>query len=109
MKPVLRAAEAAGDLRIEEVDRGPFRQQRVVSLRDPDMSYFSPDEIALVDESLEFLKGMTATELSDHFHQFLGWQAADIGQVIPYQTIFFYKRMPTKEEADYALTLEGVA
>ena len=107
MKPILRDAEADRDLDIEQVEVAPnYVQKRVVARREPDLSGFSKEEIAMVDQSIQALAGMTANQIIEYFHQYLGWQVADQGEVIPYQTVFFMKRLPTKDEAEYALTLE---
>ena len=108
MVPVLRNAEADRDLDIRKTPRGGYEQKRVVPRRKPRLELFTKEEIAAVDESIELLKGMSAAELSDYFHNYLGWQAAELHQRIPYETAYFVRRTPTQEELEYALTLEKV-
>ena len=106
MVPFLRQAEAEGDLDIVKTPRWAYEQKRVRALREPNLSCLEGDEIAAVDASIQLLRGMNAAELSDFFHRYLGWQAADLHQRIPYNTAYFVMRTPTAEELDYALTLE---
>lgn len=108
MVPVLRNAEADRDIDVAKSSRGAYEQKRVVPRREPDLGSFTKDEIAAVDAAIERLKGMTAAELSEYFHNYLGWQAAEMHKRIPYETAHFVRRTPTKEELDYAMTLEKV-
>lgn len=71
------------------------RQHRIVALRDPDLSRFSAEEIAIVDKVIELLRNADAYRVSELSHAFLGWKAARAeaeatGQqvTIPYGTAF---------------------
>lgn len=64
-----------------------FRQKRLIALRDPNLSLFSPNEIALIDWIIEQFKDHNAKEISELSHeQSFGWQAVDYGETIPYYT-----------------------
>lgn len=70
---------------------GPFRQKRIVALREPDLSIFDPDMISHVDSVIETLStknSLTATQLSDFTHAIIGWLVTSDGETIPYQTVF---------------------
>ncbi len=85
MVPVLRELEE--DEEIVQVDRNyhGYTQKRVIALREPDLSVFSADEIALVTQILDEFKGMNAKQVSDTSHDFIGWQLAELGEDIPYE------------------------
>lgn len=78
-------------------------QHRLVALRDPDLSVFTAEEIALVDESLEILRPYSGVEVSDLSHEFPGWIFARTdGEEIPYHTAYLGRpRKPTAEEVEY--------
>lgn len=61
-------------------------QKRVTPLREPDLSDFTAQEIALVDEVIEWMRPMTAKEISELSHQAVGWEVARMGETIPYST-----------------------
>jgi hypothetical protein len=95
-----------GDAARQMTEIAGFRQDRLVHLRDPDLSQFNGDEIAIVDEMIDFLRNKTATEVSEFSHRFIGWQIARVGEVIPYETVYIVNREPTEAEKAYALTLK---
>jgi hypothetical protein len=64
-------------------------QQRVVALRDPDMSLFSSEEIALVDSVIDAWADSTGTEMSEVTHGYRGWLVArELRDTIPYPAVF---------------------
>jgi hypothetical protein len=80
-------------------------QHRIVALREPDLSDFSAQEIALVDHVIERTRMATADMLSEHSHGFLGWQAARAEAIatqkqvaIPYSTAFVSSEPPDEFE-----------
>ena len=82
-------------------------QHRIVALRDPDLSRFSAEEIAIVDKVIELLRNVDAYKVSGLSHAFLGWKAARAEAeatgcqvTIPYGTAFVSnKRLDEFEEA----------
>jgi uncharacterized phage-associated protein len=68
-----------------------FTPDKTTALRDPDLSVFTAEEIAIVDEVLCELQSDNATMVSDRSHQFsVGWQVAAEQEEIPYETVFLY-------------------
>jgi hypothetical protein len=63
-------------------------QKRTINLRSPDLSVFTAEEIALVDEVIEALAGAGAQAVSDLSHRLVGWKVVQEGESIPYNTIF---------------------
>ena len=66
------------------------RQQQILfPLRDPDLSRFTAEEIALVDEVIRLLQPYNVTQVSELSHGYaVGWQVARENETIPYQTVF---------------------
>lgn len=83
-----RDLEAQGAIRIQEEDYFGKRLKRVTALRDPDMSEFTEDELAVIEIALQLYGHETATRLSELSHLELGWRLADWKEVIPYNTVF---------------------
>lgn len=78
-------------------DQG-FEQRRTVALREADLSLFTPAEVAIVDEVIQNLRGLSATEVSARSHRFIGWEVAREGEMIPYGTALIIPRDPNKAE-----------
>lgn len=72
--------------------------RKLIPLREPDLSVFSPEEIDLVRQVIDELWELNATEVSDLSHRFAGWQATGMGEEIPYATVFVGDPRPLSEE-----------
>ena len=68
--PVQNALIKGKSLAIEEVARYGKTQKRPVALREPDVSGFSAEEIALVNEVIRDLSGKNASDVSELSHRF---------------------------------------
>lgn len=88
MLPILEQMKL--DRECVEIERDHFgrSQRRVVALRAPDVSLFTAEELRLADRILEELWRSNATEVSDLSHDFIGWKAAALNEIIPYETVF---------------------
>jgi hypothetical protein len=62
--------------------------QRLVPLREPDLSVFDADELATIDNVLSDLAGLTAKQVSDLSHEERGWILAEERETIPYFMAF---------------------
>lgn len=88
--PIQRELVAAGAASISPQARSSFVQKRLVALRAPDLSRFTAEEIATVDEVLDGLRNATATAVSQLSHKWsLGWKVARLGETIPYNTVYW--------------------
>ncbi|HRC85759.1 MAG TPA: Panacea domain-containing protein [Thermoanaerobaculia bacterium] len=65
-----------------------YRQKKLLALREPNLDLFSGEEIDLLARTVQDLWSMTAREVSDLSHRFSGWLAAEMGEEIPYSTVF---------------------
>ena len=82
------------------------KQQKLLALREPDLSTFSGEEIAIVQEVIRILRPYDATDVSDLSHRFIGWQLAEEGETIPYSTVALgAPRPPTSNEIEYGRRL----
>ena len=81
-------------------------QQKLLALREPDLSPFSGEEIAITHDVIQMLWPFDATALSDLSHRFMGWQLAGEGETIPYSTVVLgAPRPPTLQEIEYGRRL----
>ncbi len=88
MLPVRNEMEKHGDLRIEPVQTPQGSQQRTIAQREPDMSLFSAEEIAICDEVFRLIEDKSALEASDVSHKWAGWRLTAMKEAIPYYTMF---------------------
>lgn len=88
MLPLLDKLEESGAAKTVERIYFGKKQKKVVALRDPDLSMFSPEEIASVDLTIHQFWGKSAKETSDIAHEDAGWIAADDGGSIHMQMAF---------------------
>ena len=83
-----RDLEAQGDIRAEDVDYFGKRLHHITAGRDPDMSDFTEDELAVIEGAIRRFGHESASYLSDLSHHELGWRLAQWKEVIPYTTVF---------------------
>jgi Protein of unknown function (DUF4065) len=78
-----------GELAIQVTALTPrISRQRPVNLRSADLSVFTAEEIALVDQVITACGEANATRISDYTHDWHGWIAASDQETIPYETVF---------------------
>jgi hypothetical protein len=65
-----------------------YIEKRLIALRQPNLSMFDGEEIALVDSVIDQMKDLTGKDVSDISHGFLGWQLARPNERIPYFTVY---------------------
>ena len=82
-------------------------QKRTVNLRSPNLAIFTGAEIALVDEVIEVLKNAKAEVVSELSHRMVGWMSVEVGENIPYSTIFLSNQELSPEEVERGTTLAG--
>lgn len=54
-------------------------------LQDADLSCFNEDEIKVIDKIIDEFKGMSAKDLSDWSHKFIGWSKTKDGEIIDFK------------------------
>jgi len=81
-------------------------QQKLLALREPNLSAFSGEEIAIVQDVIRMLWHLDASEVSALSHRFIGWQLAGDGETIPYSTVALGQpRPPSLSEIEYGQRL----
>jgi hypothetical protein len=99
MLPILEQMKQDRDCSETERDYFGLRQRRVRAERAPEISAFSTEELQLADQIVEALWESSAAEVSDLSHDFIGWKAAALNEVIPYETVFVGDpTMPVSED-----------
>jgi len=73
-------------------------QKRLVNLREPDLTLFGGEEIAIVDEWIDRLLPMTAKGVSNLSHKTAAYQSVEDGENIDYRTVFLSVSEPTPAE-----------
>ncbi len=81
--PVRQQLVEAGAATLESETIGNRSLDRLVPRRPADVSLFSPDELESIDRTVERLRGLTATQVSDLSHKHPGWRLTDEGDDIP--------------------------
>jgi hypothetical protein len=120
MKPIREEMREQNEIVIQEIAKPglPNPQHRIIALRQPDLSGFRGDHIALVDQLIRRFWLETGTDLSKHSHGFLGWQTARREETIPYSVAAFDAQHFTETDEDgdlppeivtYAHSLEPLA
>lgn len=65
-----------------------YAQKQYLSLRRPEVSLFTADEVSLIEQYVDLIcERYTAREISRVSHD-LVWEAAALGEEIPYYTVF---------------------
>jgi hypothetical protein len=107
-----RALPVQKSMQKEEVARWADRdyygrmQKKLLALREPDLSGFSGEQIAILDDVIQKLWGLSAADVSELSHRFIGWQLAEEGETIPYSTVALGEpRPPTPKEIAYGWQL----
>jgi hypothetical protein len=105
--PTLRKMVDAGE--IERVERRYFNlpQKAIQGRRHADPGVFSDAERRIVDDVVEELKHLNASQVSALSHLEAGWRIARDREDIPYETVFISNRRPTPRE--FAVWKQGVA
>lgn len=88
MKPLIRDMIADGDLRIDRRAFHRWRQKRPVALREARLDGFTAEELAIVDAYIRKFWGLSARQVSDLSHGFIGWKLAETEEDIPYCMAF---------------------
>lgn len=90
---ILSGMETAGQLKSFQVDYFGYTQKRYMPLVSANKKLFNGAELEVVDNVLDKLSGMSATEISKYSHGDMPWKAAKDRQVIDYE-LAFYREAP---------------
>jgi hypothetical protein len=98
-----------GEFAWQEVPYHGHIQKKPIALRPADPNKFTGPEVIIVRQTVEKFWSMTATEISEQSHLFLGWKAARLKETIPYSTALVSRRPPSEHERQRGLALKGLA
>src|SRR5271170_837966 len=98
--PIQRRMQEAGILVIEPRSLYAYTQDRPISLRDPDLSCFTGEEIAIVDAWIDRLRPMTAKQASNLSHDTFGWRSTKTGETIDPRSVFISWRKPSAADIE---------
>lgn len=105
LRGVVNELTVKGDLRLVTPTYFTYMQKHYVALRRPVLDEFSGAEVALIDGVIEALRELDATSISDLSHQDVGWQIAEPGEDIPYESVYLSQGKPTREDIRWAQQL----
>jgi hypothetical protein len=105
LKPILVEMEEAKEVRTKKERKYDLHQERVISLRKPDLEGFHLQHLDIVDQVIQALWGRTNTEVSLISHANIGWKLALPKETIPYESIFLSNRPLTEAELEYGRQL----
>jgi hypothetical protein len=83
-------------------------QKRVIALKPPKLSpLVTADEIAIVEDVIEWMRPMSAKQISDLSHEAVGWEVARLGEPIVFSTAIVptRPRLLSESERQHALGL----
>lgn len=83
MYPILQEMQRDGDIRIERRPAGQFEEQRPIALVTPSLRYFSADDIAYLDASIDGYWNHTGRDVSKDSHG-VAWETRSNGDPMPY-------------------------
>jgi hypothetical protein len=109
LKPLTEQMQKRNEFAWKEIEYFGKPQKRPVALRPPDVSAFSGPQVKLIRQTIEKFWSLTATEISEESHLFLGWKAAHLKETIPYSTALVGRRLPTEDEKRRGLRLKALA
>jgi len=77
-----------------------YPQTKYLPLRKPDLTKINAQEQKVIDDVLNTLSDMNATQISDYSHNDVPWQTTEDGAVIDYESVFY--RTPPYSVRDYS-------
>jgi transcriptional regulator with XRE-family HTH domain len=66
-----------------------YPQTKYLPLKKPDLSKLKANEIALIDDILNRLSDMNATQISEYSHNDVPWLTTKDGEIIEYESVFY--------------------
>ena len=77
------------DLRKIKDEYFKYPQTKYLPLRQPDLSILNANEIQLIDNVLNKMSDMNASQISEHSHNDVPWLTTDDGDIIEYESVFY--------------------
>jgi hypothetical protein len=100
--PVLENLRSEGAIIIVDTEHFGKPKKEYISLRKPDLSAFSPEEISIITQVTEIIcQKHTASSISAATHDDI-WEMAEIGEEIPLSTVFAVRGEVTEDDVAWA-------
>jgi len=77
-----------------------YPQTKYLPLKRPDLSKLKANEIEVIDEVLNRLSDMNASQISDYSHNDVPWLTTENGKIIEYESVFY--RTPPYSVREYS-------
>ena len=77
-----------------------YPQTKYLPLRKPDLTQFKAHEKEMIDDVLNSLSNMNASEISEYSHNDVPWQTTEDGEIIEYEAVFY--RTPPYSVRNYS-------
>lgn len=106
IKPVQMEMEKRHDILVIEEEVYGLIQRRVVPLRQPDLTVFTGQDIAVVDEIIKELWNKTATQVSAESHG-IQWNTRVMNDPIPYEAAYLSDEPITPAEIERTAALHS--
>ena len=106
MYPLLADMQSEKQLVIANRKYFGLNQKKPIAMRDADLTRFSGQEIALVDDVLQIFREHNTAKISDLSHQFAGWKLAEEGETIPYGAALLETKPLSVQEQQWAQELD---
>jgi hypothetical protein len=107
--PITKKMQERQELAYQEIPYHGYKQRRPIALRPANMEVFTAAEVKLIHQTIQKFWQLSASEISEQSHIFLGWKAAKEKEIIPYSTALVSLRHPTKSEKSRGLRLKNLA
>ena len=89
---IVREMEGSDLIKISD-DYFKYPQTKYIPLRDPDLSKLKAQELQTINDVLNKLSDMNATQISEYSHNDVPWLTTEDGEVIDYESVF-YRTIP---------------
>ncbi len=106
MFPILKDMQRHGHLALREEPFFGYTQKRPIALREAELSMFSSDEIVLIDRTIKRFWKMSATQISENSHEFVGWFLAEKKEIIPYSVALLGTADLSEKQIKHASVIE---
>ncbi len=101
--------ESDGEIAIRKRETFTGIQDRVLALREPDVTVFTTKELDLIEYVIRACWEKSSWHLSEVTHRFAGWKSAKLRETIPYSVALVGSRPPTQDEIKRGRDLESTA
>ena len=78
-----------GEIEAHTRDYHGYPQKRYLPLREPDLRVLNGREIELINDVINRISDMSATQISKYSHGDIPWVTADDGDIIQYEAVFY--------------------